>query len=107
MITLSPNAVEHLLSINSTEQAEKPLRISISKGGCAGLQYQMKFDSGAENDLLISERGACVRIAKDSLELLDGSTIDYEDSLNDAGFRIINPQAERSCGCGTSFELKK
>lgn len=80
------------------------LRLSIEKGGCAGLQYEMGISERHEGDEVFEQHGGRLFIPGVDLPNLKGSTIDYEDGLNGAGFRILNPNATRSCGCGTSFE---
>jgi len=80
------------------------LRLSVERGGCAGLQYAMAIGDPEEGDLTVERDGARLFVAADSLAQLDGCVIDYEDGLSGAGFRIRNPNATRSCGCGTSFE---
>ena len=83
------------------------LRLMVKKGGCAGMEYAMKVDVPAAGDQVFEQNGA-VRIIVDpeSLPLLDRSELDYSDVLSDAGFKVHNPNASRSCGCGTSFEPK-
>ena len=80
------------------------LRLAVRRGGCAGWQYEMAIGSPEEGDLTVESGGARVIVAADSIERLDGCEIDYSDALSDAGFKIHNPKAARSCGCGTSFE---
>ena len=80
------------------------LRLAVVPGGCAGWQYEMKVAESEEGDEVLVEDGVRVIVAKDSLALLAGSEVDYVDELSDRGFRVNNPQAARSCGCGTSFE---
>jgi iron-sulfur cluster assembly accessory protein len=82
----------------------KHLRIRVESGGCAGMQYSMSLDFLAPADHLFQENGVGVLVDSESLRFLTGSTIDYCDDLAGAGFRIHNPNAVRSCGCGTSFE---
>lgn len=106
MITLTPRAAEelrHLLASRATSAADG-LRLAVRKGGCAGYQYEMKVSAPEEGDFILDDQGTRVIVAHDSLDRLRGCEIDYEDSLSDAGFRIQNPNASRSCGCGTSFE---
>jgi iron-sulfur cluster assembly accessory protein len=83
---------------------EAGLRLWVEKGGCAGMSYEMDVQMPAEGDLLFSQDDARLLVPPDSLPYLDESTIDYEDGLSGAGFRIRNPRATRNCGCGTSFE---
>jgi iron-sulfur cluster assembly protein len=106
MITLSPRAVTQLKEMLSTGDASRGLRLHIDKGGCAGWQYVIKLDAAGDKDQVFSQDGVSVIIDDESLKLLNGSSIDYVDNLNDAGFKIENPNATRSCGCGTSFEPK-
>lgn len=80
------------------------LRLSVEKGGCAGLQYAMSLGAPQENDLIVERDNARLFIDAESLKWLDNSVIDYEESLSGAGFRVRNPLSARSCGCGTSFE---
>ena len=83
---------------------EGGLRLTVERGGCAGLQYAMSIATREEGDTLTEHGGGKVFIDQESMEFLDGSVVDYEDGLSGAGFRIHNPRATRSCGCGTSFE---
>ena len=80
------------------------LRLSVEKGGCAGLQYAMSVGALQENDLIVERDNARLFIDAESLQWLDNSVIDYEEGLSGAGFRVRNPLSARSCGCGTSFE---
>jgi iron-sulfur cluster assembly accessory protein len=80
------------------------LRLSVEKGGCAGLQYAMSLGAPQENDLIVERDNARLFIDAESLKWLDHSVIDYEEGLSGAGFRVRNPLSARSCGCGTSFE---
>ena len=106
MITISPRAVEELQSIKSSKNApdDHGLRILVQKGGCAGMQYGMKFDSPSEEDDITEIKGVRVLIDRQSLPYLNGCELDFSDALSDSGFKIHNPNAERSCGCGSSFE---
>jgi len=106
MISLTSKATSELTSLlaNRALSASSGLRLGISRGGCAGWQYEMKVAEPEAGDVIIEAGGARVIIAADSLEKLSGCEIDFSDDLTDAGFKIINPQAVRSCGCGTSFE---
>lgn len=107
MITVTDQAASQLLALLESKDfspSEKGLRLFVEKGGCAGMQYAMRIDSPAEGDQVTEKDGARVFVARDSLEYLDGCRLDYVDALNDAGFKIENPNAARSCGCGTSFE---
>jgi iron-sulfur cluster assembly accessory protein len=84
----------------------KGLRILVEHGGCAGMQYGMGLDEAKEGDEVVEcSGGVRVMIDPESLGYLRGSTLDYCDDLTGTGFRIQNPNAVRSCGCGTSFEV--
>ena len=106
MITVTDSAVKHLQALVRDEASgdQTGLRIFVEKGGCAGMQYGMKLDSRKESDHVAGRDGAEILFDQESLSYLDGSTIDYSDDLTGSGFRIVNPNAVRSCGCGTSFE---
>ena len=105
MIHVTDTAFRQLqLLVSEQEDSSKGLRIYVERGGCAGLQYGMGLDHVQEGDEIIERDGLKVIVAADSAHFLNGSTIDYSDDLAGAGFRINNPNAVRSCGCGTSFE---
>lgn len=104
MITLTDQAAVALLDLIASKGSGEGLRLAVEKGGCAGLQYVMELDRPNDSDSIIEHRGAKVFIDPESAAMLHGSSLDYEDGLSGAGFRIHNPRATRSCGCGTSFE---
>jgi len=106
VITATPEAVRHLSALLSEQSAGQGhgLRLGVEKGGCAGWQYVMKVDVPAEGDVIIDQDGIRLLVDAESAVLLKGVELDYVDGLHDAGFRVVNPQAVRSCGCGTSFE---
>ena len=106
MITVTDSAVKQLQSIlaDEAETAGKGLRIFVEHGGCAGLQYGMALDERKDGDSVIEREGVRVFVDGESAKYLTGCTIDFADGLSGAGFRIQNPNAVRSCGCGTSFE---
>lgn len=108
MIHLTANAITQLRAMLAERNATPGtgLRLEIEKGGCAGMQYAMRLDVPSSTDQIFGTDGITVIVGSDSLSLLNGSTLDFVDSLNDSGFKIENPQAARSCGCGTSFEPK-
>jgi iron-sulfur cluster assembly accessory protein len=82
------------------------LRVSVEGGGCSGFQYRFDVDRArADNDLVIKREGATVLIDQVSVGYLAGSEIDFVDDLIGASFRVNNPQASASCGCGTSFSI--
>ena len=109
MITLTDNAVEELkaLLVQKGASEEAGLRLGVQRGGCAGLQYTMQVAEKTEGDEVIEQGEVRVFLAADSLEHLSGCHIDYSNDLSDAGFKIVNPNAAHSCGCGTSFEARE
>ena len=105
MIQVTEPAIRQLqVMLREQDDQTKGLRIFVENGGCAGLQYGMGFDHAAPDDEVVEHDGVKVIVAADSRQFLNGSTVDYSDDLAGAGFRIQNPNAVRSCGCGTSFE---
>ena len=82
------------------------LRLGVQRGGCAGWQYTMQITEAAADDVPVTSSEAPVFIAADSVDKLTGCQLDFSDALSDAGFKITNPNAARSCGCGTSFETQ-
>lgn len=89
---------------SKASSATAGLRLGVNKGGCAGWQYEMKVAEPEEGDEVVVLGDARVIVAADSLDKLRGCEVDFSDDLTDAGFKIHNPKARRSCGCGTSFE---
>lgn len=108
MITLTENAVQELKSLLASKGAgdDEGLRLGVSRGGCAGLQYTMQVGGQSPEDTTVEQDGVRVFISPESLDHLRGCHIDYSHDLSDSGFKIVNPNAARACGCGTSFEPK-
>ena len=106
MISITPQAAKHVRELLLEKQAPQGqgLRLAVEQGGCAGLQYAMNLAPQQTGDKVIESEGAFIFIDAKSLDQLNDCTIDYEEGLTGSGFRIINPHAVRSCGCGTSFE---
>ena len=109
MMTVTPKAIEELgkLLASRAPSPRSGLRLAVRRGGCAGWQYEMKVADPEAGDEIVESGAARVIVAADSLDRLRGCEIDYSDDLTDAGFKIHNPQAARSCGCGTSFETSE
>ncbi len=106
MITVTDNAAGKLKSLLDEEgDAALALRVAVRPGGCSGFSYEMFFDADAADDDITSTFGEGVRVVVDptSAQLLSGATLDYKDGLQQAGFSIDNPNAQRTCGCGQSF----
>lgn len=109
MMNVTDNAVQQLQSLLSqrAENARKGLRVQVAKGGCSGLHYEMTLDERKEGDAVVERDGMQFFIDGDSVPYLRGSTLDFSGGLAGAGFRVVNPNASRTCGCGTSFEATK
>jgi iron-sulfur cluster assembly protein len=106
MINLSENAAKRIDQLRSEEKApaEAMLRVYVKRGGCSGFSYKMQFDSEVkESDKVFESYGTKVVIDGQSLLYLLGMTLDYEGGLNGKGFVFTNPNATKTCGCGTSF----
>lgn len=82
------------------------LRLYVSGGGCSGFQYGLAFDSKKENDQIIESHGVQILVDEESAHYLDGSEIDYVESVMGEGFMVNNPNAVETCGCGHSFKPK-
>jgi iron-sulfur cluster assembly protein/iron-sulfur cluster insertion protein len=104
-ITLTDGAIAKVADLLAQEGNDAlALRVAVRPGGCSGYSYEMFFDSEVASDDIGREQGA-VKVVVDpaSAELLTGATLDYSDGLQGAGFHISNPNASRTCGCGSSF----
>ncbi len=105
-ITLSDTAARRIEEIISNEPEGSMLRVSVKGGGCSGFQYEFDITRDRENDDIVLRKGAAtVLIDPVSLPYLEGSQIDFVDDLIGASFKIHNPNATASCGCGTSFSI--
>jgi len=105
-ITVTERAAHRIGEILRREPAGTMLRVSVEGGGCSGFQYKFDMESAqAADDLVIQRDGATVLIDQTSVVYLAGSEIDFVDDLIGASFRVNNPQATASCGCGTSFSI--
>jgi iron-sulfur cluster assembly protein/iron-sulfur cluster insertion protein len=105
MITLTDNAATKVKQLIDAEGEEGlALRVAVRPGGCSGFAYEMFFDTDVATDDITSEVGG-VRVIVDpsSAQLLTGAELDYKDGLDQSGFSITNPNAQRTCGCGQSF----
>lgn len=105
-VTLSDSAVRRIGEILGKEPGGAMLRVSVEGGGCSGFQYKFDIDRDkAEDDLVLARDGAVVLIDPVSVNYMAGSQIDFVDDLIGQSFKINNPLATASCGCGTSFSL--
>jgi len=105
MINLTENAITAVSRyINGSDKPTAGLRIEVTDGGCSGLQYGLRLEQQQNEDDTIMEYGSVkVLVSSESLPMLDGMTVDFVDSLDGSGFKFTNPNAAKSCACGTSF----
>ncbi|PIR19968.1 MAG: iron-sulfur cluster assembly accessory protein [Deltaproteobacteria bacterium CG11_big_fil_rev_8_21_14_0_20_47_16] len=106
MVTLTENAVKKVKDYFNadTTLSGKTLRIFIEAGGCSGYQYGFTFDEKREGDQEFDNHGIKVLVDAASIPVLNGCVIDYVEDFNGAGFSVKNPNAKKSCGCGSSFD---
>jgi len=102
-LTVTDKAAEKIKALIEQEK-KQALRISVQPGGCSGHTYGMELDDKpTDNDIVVEQKGIKIFVDKASMEKLNGVDVDYVDSLQGAGFKINNPQAKSTCGCGSSF----
>src|SRR5215475_10062034 len=105
LITMTPTAADKVRDLLTQENDPSlALRIFVAGGGCSGLQYGMTLDEQQEGDTIIAQEGFNVLVDEMSVGYINGSEVDYVDSLMGAGFTVNNPNAVSSCGCGHSFK---
>jgi iron-sulfur cluster assembly accessory protein len=105
-VTLSESAARRIQAISQREGRPMMLRVAVEGGGCSGFQYQFDLvDAVQDDDLKVERDGAAAVVDIVSLALLGGSEIDFVDELAGAEFRVRNPNAKSSCGCGVSFSI--
>src|SRR3954468_8684913 len=105
-VTVSARAAKRIAEILKAERQPAMLRVAVTGGGCSGFQYNFALDEvKAEDDLVLERDGAVVLIDSMSLDFLRGAEIDFVDDLIGASFKINNPNAQSSSGCGTSFSV--
>ena len=104
-VTITDKAIEKIKEIMKTEKQEGSFfRVGVAPGGCSGFSYAMSFDDKkADDDKLFDKHGLKVLVDKDSLGMLNGASIDFVETLHQSGFKIDNPNAHKTCGCGNSF----
>ena len=110
LVSLTPTAAEKIKSLLAEEPDDgvSVLRVAIQGGGCSGFQYGLGFDAGpAEGDEVIEQHGVTVVVDPFSAPYLKGATVDFLNSISEAGFKIDNPNAAASCGCGHSFTVEE
>ena len=106
---VTPSAVQQLRTLlaDQANAQDKGLRVQIAKGGCSGLQYEMALDEKHAGDTVVERDGVQFLFDAESAAYLQGATLDFHDGLTGAGFHIVNPNATRTCGCGSSFEAAR
>ncbi len=105
-LSLSPAAAKRISAIGAAEGRPMMLRVAVEGGGCSGFQYQFDLvDTAEADDLRVELDGAAALVDEMSYVMLKGSVIDFVDELAGAEFRIRNPNAKSSCGCGVSFSI--
>ena len=105
-VTVSARAAKRIAEILKSEPTPTMLRLAVTGGGCSGFQYNFVLDETRMDDDLVVERdGATILIDPVSLDFLKGAEIDFSDDLIGAAFKVNNPNAQSSCGCGTSFSV--
>jgi iron-sulfur cluster assembly accessory protein len=103
---VTERAAKRITSLTTDSHDAKFLRLSVNGGGCSGFQYEFKLENEeADDDLKINTLDATLLVDPVSFEFLHGSTLDFVDDLMGQSFRVENPNAKSSCGCGTSFSL--
>jgi iron-sulfur cluster assembly protein len=108
MIEITDKGAEKVREFLAAQQADVAvagLRVGVRGGGCSGFQYQLAFDEQRENDVVFESHGLKLLVDGESLQFVRGSTIDYEESLQGAGFKVNNPNVVAACGCGSSFRV--
>jgi len=103
---LGAQKVREFLDAQSADAATAGLRVGVRGGGCSGFQYQLAFDERRDGDVVFEDHGLQLLVEPQSLPYVDGSVIDYVDSLQGAGFQVNNPNVVAACGCGSSFRVK-
>lgn len=107
MIAISEQAakqIQHLQSSDGAAQGKPFLRVKVVAGGCSGMSYKLEFDDASgDADKVFEEHGTRVVVDKKSFLYIAGMTLDFEGGLNGKGFTFSNPNASKTCGCGSSF----
>lgn len=104
MITLSESAAKKMKAMLLNKE-ETGVRAAVQGGGCSGFTYKLLFDDKNETDRVLTDKGVEIYIDNKSFLYLMGTMIDFVDELNQSGFKFVNPNAKRTCGCGESFSI--
>jgi len=103
---LGAQKVREFLASQDADVTTSGLRVGVKGGGCSGFQYQLAFDERRDGDIVFEDHGLQLLVEPQSLAYVDGSQIDYVESLQGAGFQVSNPNVTAACGCGSSFRVK-
>ncbi len=103
-LQLTEKAAQQIATLLGPDKAQKGLRVFVEAGGCSGLSYGMELNTRQPQDTELEQFGVKIFLDEEAASYLKGSVIDYADGLTGAGFRIQNPNARHTCGCGKSFE---
>ena len=105
LVGLTASAVQEVKSLlTQPDNAGKQFRVYVEQGGCSGMQYGMIFDEPRDGDIVGEQNGVKVLVDTFSAQYLRGTQVDFSDALTGGGFKISNPNAKQSCGCGKSFQ---
>jgi len=108
LVSITPTAADKVRELMAEDGESSVLRVAIQGGGCSGFQYGLGFDSGpVDDDATIEQHGVTIVIDPYSAPYLKGATIDFLSGLEESGFKIDNPNAQASCGCGHSFTVEE
>jgi iron-sulfur cluster assembly protein len=108
MVTITDKGAEKVREFLAAQDADATmagLRVGVRGGGCSGFQYQLAFDEQRDEDAVFETHGLKLLVDNDSLPFVRGSVIDYEETLQGAGFKVENPNVVAACGCGSSFRV--
>src|ERR1700719_2434557 len=108
MISITDKGAEKVREFLDAQQADVTLaglRVGVRGGGCSGFQYQLAFDEQRDDDVVFESHGLNLLVDNESLPFVRGSVIDYEESMQGAGFKVTNPNVVAACGCGSSFRV--
>jgi len=108
MISITDKGAEKVHEFLGAQQPDislAGLRVGVRGGGCSGFQYQLAFDEQRDDDVVFESHGLKVLVESEALQYVDGSTIDYQEGLQGAGFKVENPNVVAACGCGSSFRV--
>ena len=104
MIKVTEKAASEIKRLLSKETADSFLRVQVIGGGCSGMSYKLGFDTkAAPTDKIFEDQGVKVSVDPKSYLYIAGTTLDFSDGLQGTGFNFVNPNAKKSCGCGSSF----